>query len=130
MQNPPAWLYAVFGLLAAAVFATPFFGSDDLGLEVVLETPLFQKSHLAIRNVGRGVVTINRIDVNEEEKCRAFLVDYSTGTNWVGEKPAPIAFEPKPLSVGQGAIWVTPCSVVRAQIITDRGREEYTFVQQ
>ena len=31
---------------------------------------------------------------------RAFLVDYASGTNWFDQKHAPIAFEPKPLSVG------------------------------
>jgi hypothetical protein len=71
---------------------------------------------LVVTNVGRKEVDIQDVSINERKDCGPRV-----GLLAIGE------FRPVTLRVGDQAIWVSTCRIVRVTVRTSDGADTYTF---
>lgn len=100
-----AWMRGLALLADAAV-------SDQLQVRLNMDRSLL------IRNIGEEPIEIQEVEVNRRPECKAGRMTAKDADT----------YKPHTLQVGETAMWVAACSVVRANIKTNKGPYEYSFV--
>ena len=91
----------------------------DLAPSDQLQVQLNQERSLLIRNIGEEPIEIQEIEVNRRPECKAGRMTLNDAD----------AFRPHTLQVGETAIWIANCGIVRINIKTNKGPYEYSFVR-
>lgn len=84
-----------------------------------LQVQLNQERSLLLRNIGEDPIEIQEIEVNRRPECKAGRMTLKDAD----------AFKPLTLQVGEKAIWIANCNIVRINIKTNKGPYEYSFVR-
>lgn len=91
----------------------------DLAPSDHLQVQLNQERSLLIRNIGEEPIEIREIEVNRRPECKAGRMTVKDAD----------AFKPHTLQVGETAMWIANCGIVRINIKTNKGPLEYSFVR-
>jgi hypothetical protein len=86
-------------------------------LEDPLRLELRNGDLIIVTNVGRKIVDIQSISINERKECGPRVGIFGVGGD----------FKPTKLDVGDQQIWISMCRVVRVTVRTSEGSTTYSF---